>query len=112
MARNLLGPQSDSKIAVHQVVLKKIILDRLTFITQTKNEVFEPKEGVCPHDMPYDRLSADHDHRLGSKLCFFPEPRPQPTAENNRFHLFTFPAFHSSNQNDRVLPVGSCSPAS
>jgi hypothetical protein len=52
MARNLLGPQSDSKIAVHQVVLKKIILDRLTFIAQTKNEVFEPKEGVCPHDMP------------------------------------------------------------
>src|SRR5258706_595778 len=79
-------PESQSYIARVPVVIAKIFLNHLPFVTEAENEVFMPVMRVKFHDMPKDRPLSNGDHRLGPELGFLAQTRAQSPTKNDDFH--------------------------
>lgn len=87
MDNYFVGLELDSAIRVVQMEIGKIVFDEISPETQAKNEPTAAIFGIDSHDMPQDRVLADWDHRLGPKLRFFFQARPQSAAEKKDWHL-------------------------
>src|SRR5208337_1136360 len=80
------GAQRHGKVAVAQLVVQKIVANRVALVAQANHEVAESIRRIDLHDVPENRAPADLHHRLGPELGLLAEPRAQSAGQNYHFH--------------------------
>ena len=68
----------------HEV--REIFFDEIALVAEADDELVEAVVAVEHHDVPEDWLPADLDHRLGTKVRFLGDSRPQAAGEQNDLH--------------------------
>lgn len=68
-----------------QIVVSKILLDHITFISATDNKIMDTMSAIGLHDMPENRLASDLDHRFGPEVRLFGDSSAKPAGKNNCF---------------------------
>ena len=81
-----LGAEAQRGVARVPQVIAEVVLDHLALVAQAEDEVLEPVVRVNLHDVPQHGPVADGDHRLGTILGFFAQPRALAAAEDDSFH--------------------------
>ena len=66
-------------------VVGKILLDDVTFVAATYDELIDVMMAVEFHDMPEDWLAANLNHRFGLKDRLFANPRAKATSQQYSF---------------------------
>src|SRR5580700_5202354 len=65
--------KANSEVAVHGFVVQEVILDHVSAIAETQNELAHSVVGVHLHDVPQNGTASDLHHRLGPEFGFLPE---------------------------------------
>src|ERR1019366_7037955 len=68
------------------VVMKEVVLNAVTLVPKTDNEVLVPKVGVVFHQVPQDWPRADLHHGFGYIVGVPPEPHTGSPAKQNYLH--------------------------
>jgi len=71
-----------------QEVVREELLDQVTAVAATNDELVDTMKGVQLHDVPKDRMTTDLDHWLGPQDRLLGESRSQPASKNHCFHTF------------------------
>jgi hypothetical protein len=83
---HLASAGKDEVVAGQFIVGKEEVLDGVSTVSQTQDEVFVPEVGVVLHNVPEDGPAADRNHRLGYVVTGFPDPQSQSTTKEYDFH--------------------------
>ena len=86
MALHFSALQVDCQAAAEIEVVDEEPFDRVAFVTESDEELFEAKLGKVFHDVPKDRPSADLDHWFGFELGFLGKTRTQTASEDHDLH--------------------------
>jgi hypothetical protein len=69
-----------SKVDIHHPIVKEILLNHGTLVTQTQDKILEAIMRVGFHDVPQDGFCPNFQEWLGTEFRFFPQASPHPTA--------------------------------
>lgn len=67
-------------------VVREVLLDQVSLVAQTDDEIIQPVMAVCLHDVPKNWLAANLDHGLRFDDGLFRKPGSETTRKNNHFH--------------------------
>ncbi len=68
-------------------VVRKVFFDQIALVAAADDEVVDLVLGIDLEDVPEDRPATDFDHRLGTRMCLFAEPRAKTAGKDNCFHF-------------------------
>ena len=77
----------DGHIAVVAEIVGEVFLDDVLFVSAADDEIFDSVVLVRFHDVPYDRFSADFDHRFRNQVGGFAETRSEASGKDDSFHF-------------------------
>ncbi len=69
-----------------QKVVCKILLDEVTLVSATNNELIDSVLRIDLEDVPQDRPPTNFDHWLGAGTRFLAKARSEPTRQDYRLH--------------------------
>ena len=76
----------ESDVRHVQEIIREILLDEVSLISATNDELVDSVLRVHFEDVPQDRSTADLDHRFWSYDCLFAKPGPEPTRQYHCLH--------------------------
>ena len=76
----------ESNVRHVQEIVREVLLDEITLISATNDEVVDSMLRIHLENVPQDRSTADLDHRLRAHDRFFTKPRPEPARQYDCFH--------------------------
>ena len=94
----------DEVIGEAFVVLEKVILDHIGFVSETKNKIAMAMVGVILHDVPEDWPITNRDHGLGHGFGKLAHAHAQSTTKENDFHRALISSGHGL-----ILPITTSS---
>jgi hypothetical protein len=76
----------ESDVRHVQEIVREVLLDEISLISATNDEVVDSMLRIHLENVPQDRSTADLDHRLWTHDRFFTKPRPEPSRQYDCFH--------------------------
>jgi len=108
MDDHLVAGHIERDIRHVQKVVREVLFDHITFVTEADHEVMDPIMGINFHDVPQDRTPANLDHRFGAQRRLFTDAGTETAREDYGFHrgslLKVVTAVISQSSDGRIGP--------
>ncbi len=82
----VLATEMHGEVVHPGLIVEEVVADHIALIAEADDKVAHVEVRVVLHDVPENRPTTDHHHRLGAILGLLAQTRSKATSEKNCFH--------------------------